>query len=85
MYSPKRKLMFVNYTVLHGTSAAMKHFILKPSGLGLKWSTLNDWKKAIAMKTKKNYHTGQVEPITELEFKKQCRPALLSDKLSKEF
>ena len=32
MYSPKRKLMLVNYTVLHGTSTAMEHFKLKHPG-----------------------------------------------------
>ena len=60
----KRKL-----TSVITTSAAIRHFKLKHPDL--KWSIINDWKKAIALKTKKNYHTGQVEPITELECKSE--------------
>ena len=50
----------------------------------LKWSTVNDWKKAVIAKIKRNYQTGQVDPITELESKKRERPAMWSDELYKD-
>ena len=64
---PKEKATIGNYAVLHGTSAAIRHF--KSKHQDLKWSTVNDWKNAIFLKTKRNSHTGQVEPITEPESK----------------
>ena len=71
-YSSKEKVTVGNHAVLHQIKA--------PS---LKWSTVNDWKNVIVLKTKKDSHTGQVEPVTELESKKRGRPALLSDEVSK--
>ena len=81
-HSPEEKASMGNYAVLHGISAAIRHF--KSKHPELKWSTVNDWKKAVIAKTKRNYQTGQVDPITELESKKWGRPAMLSDELSKD-
>ena len=81
-HSPEEKAKVGNYAVLHGTSAAIRHF--KSKHPDLKWSTVNDWKKAVIAKTKRNYQTGQVDPITELESKKRGRPAMLNDELSKD-
>ena len=81
-YSPEEKTNIGNYAVLHGTSSAIPHF--KSKHPGLKWSTVNDWKKAVIMKIKRNYNTGQVESIIELEGKRQGRPAMLSNELSKD-
>ena len=44
-YSPKEKAIITNYEVLHGTSAAIRHF--KSKHPDLKWTTVNDWKKVI--------------------------------------
>jgi len=54
----------------------MRHF--KSKHPGLKWSTVNDWKRSIQVKTSKSYCAGQVEPIETPESKKRGRPALLS-------
>ena len=53
-YSPKEKAAIANYAVLHSTSAAIRHF--KSKHPDLKWTTVNDWKKAIVLKTKRNTH-----------------------------
>ena len=48
-FPPKEKATIANYAVLHGTSAAIRHF--KSKHPDLKWTTVNDWKKAIVLKT----------------------------------
>ena len=39
-YSPKEKATIANHAVLHGTSAAIRHF--KSKHPDLKWTTVND-------------------------------------------
>ena len=41
-FTPKQKATVDNYAVLHGTSAALRHFKTE-----LRWLTINDWKDAI--------------------------------------
>ena len=41
-YTPKQKATIGNYSILHGTSAALRYF--KTKFPDLKWSTVNDWK-----------------------------------------
>ena len=44
-YTPKQKATIGNYSISHGTSAALRYF--KAEFPDLKWSTVNDWKVAI--------------------------------------
>lgn len=63
-YSSKDKAMIGNYAVMHGTSAALHHFINKFPDL--KYTTVCEWRKAIVAKTRKDH-----EVVTELEEKRE--------------
>ena len=82
-YSARDRAKVGNYAIQQGTAAAIKHF--KPQYPALKWSTVNDWRKALIAKTQQDLRQkGQIEPIKELEEKKRGRPSLLSDELTKD-
>ena len=61
---PKEKAKIASYTVQHGTSAALRYF--KDHFPELKWSMVNDWKKA-----KKSVSKDHLEKIVVLEEKKR--------------
>jgi hypothetical protein len=46
-YTSKDRAEVANYTSLHGTSAAVRHFKVRFSDL--KWTTVNDWKVLATM------------------------------------
>ena len=75
-YPSKDRAEVANYSTLHGTSAAIRHF--KARFPDLKWTTVNDWKEAMIKETKKAARDGQLE-IVVLEEKKRGRPSLLPD------
>ena len=70
--TPKYKTTISNYAVIHGTSAALRHF--KNKFPDLKYTTLCEWRKAIIVKTRKDH-----EVVTELEDKKRGRPLMLPE------
>ena len=49
-FTPKQKAAVGNYAVLHGTSAALRHF--KTEFPELKWYTANYWKNAVIKQKK---------------------------------
>ena len=71
----------VGYTQLvqHGTSAALRLF--KDHFPELKWSTVNDWKKAMVKATK---NSGEDSCSRRKETKKRGRPFLLPDNITKD-
>ena len=72
------KATIADYTVSHGTAAAITHFSdFKDEFLNLKWSTVNDWKTAISDDMKKAHGGENFEPITILEGKKTGGPSIL--------
>ena len=69
--------------MLHGTSAALRHF--KKEFPELKWSTTNDWKNAIIKQKKIKASWGQ-EPAEVAEFvgKNRGRPSTLPEDITKD-
>ena len=80
-YTPKQKAKIGNYSILHGTSAALRYF--KAEFPDLKWSTVNDWKVAIIRK-KRVVDVQNDEPVVELGEKKRGRPSTLPEEISRE-
>ena len=76
-YTPKEKAEISSYAVMHGTTAAIRHF--KDRFPQLKWTTVNDWKKAMVVATKKAANSGKPVQIDTLEEKKRGRPSILSE------
>jgi len=64
-YTPGLLVIMLSFMV--HMSATIKHF--KSKHPRLKWSTVNDWEKAILLKTKRSYCTAQLEPVESLESK----------------
>ena len=77
-YTPKQKATIGNYSILHGTSAALRYF--KAEFPDLKWSTVNDWKVVIVRKKR----VADVQPVVELVEKKRGRPSTLPEEISRE-
>ena len=71
-YTPKDKATIGNYAVMHGTSAALRHF--KTKFPDLKYTTVCEWRKAIVAKTRKDH-----EAVTELAEQKRGRPGILPE------
>ena len=80
-YTPKQKATIGNYSILHGTSAALRYF--KAEFPDLKWSTVNDWKVAIIRK-KRVADVQNDKPVVELVEKKRGRPSTLPEEISRE-
>ena len=76
-YTPKEKAEISSYAIMHGTTATIRHF--KDRFPELKWTTVNDWKKAMMVATKKAAKSGNPMQIDKLEEKKRGRPSLLSE------
>lgn len=78
-YTPKEKAEISSYAVMHGTAATIRHF--KDRFPQLKWTTVNNWKKATCMvvATKKAAKSGKPVQIDTLEEKKGGRPSILSE------
>ena len=75
-YTPKEKAEISSYAAMHGTTATTRHF--KDHFPQLKW-TVNDWKKAMVVATKKAAKSGNPMQIDGLEEKKRGRPSILSE------
>ena len=80
-YTPKQKATIGNYSILHGTNAALRYF--KAEFPDLKWSTVNDWKVAIIRK-KRVADVQNDKPVVELVEKKRGRPSTLPEEISRE-
>ena len=76
-YTPQEKAEISSYAAMHGTTAAIRRF--KDRFPQLKWTTVNDWKKAMAVATKNAVKSGESVKIDKLEEKKRGRPSILSD------
>ena len=70
-YTPKDKARVANYAL---SSAAIRHF--KDELPDLKWTSVNDWKRAVEQKKKIDRAHGRCEPVVELSGKKRGRPSL---------
>ena len=81
-YTPKDKATVANYSLLNGTSAAIRHF--KDELPDIKCTSVNDWKRAVEQKKKIDRAHGRCEPVVELSGKKRGRPSVLSDELTNE-
>ena len=62
---------------MHGTIATIRHF--KDCFPQMKWTTVNDWKKAMVVATKKAAKSGKAVQIYTLEEKKRGSPSILSE------
>ena len=74
-YTDKEKAKIGKYALMHGATAALRHF--KDRYSELKYTTICEWKKVIAAEEKKSQ-----QPVTELKSKKRGRPSLLPDKIT---
>ena len=74
-HTDKEKTKIGKYALMHGATAALRHF--KDRYSELKYTTICEWKKAIAAEEKKSQ-----QPVTELKSKKRGRPSLLPDKIT---
>ena len=63
-HTPKDKAMIGNYAVMHGISAALRHFNNKFPDL--KYTTVCEWRKVIVAKNRKDH-----EMVTKLEEKRE--------------
>ena len=79
-YTPQEKAEISSYAAMHGTTAAIRHY--KGRFPQLKWTTVNDWRKAMAVATKKAIRSGEPVKIDRLEEKKRGRPSMLSDEVT---
>ena len=74
-YTDKEKAEIGKYAMMHGATASLRHF--KDRYSELKYTTICEWKKAIATEEKKIQ-----QPVTELKSKKRGRPSMLPDKIT---
>ena len=74
-YIDKEKAEIGKYAMMHGGTASLRHF--KDRYSELKYTTICEWKKAIATEEKKSQ-----QPVTELKSKKRGRPSMLPDKIT---
>ena len=79
-YTPQEKAEISSYAAMHETTAAIRHY--KGRFPQLKWTTVNDWRKAMAVATKKAIRSGEPVKIDRLEEKKRGRPSMLSDEVT---
>ena len=74
-YTDKEKAEIGKYVLMHGTTAALRHF--KDQYSKLKYTTICEWKRAIAAEEIKSQ-----QPVTELKSKKRGRPSMLPDNIT---
>ena len=74
-YTDTERATIGNYAHVHGTTAALRHF--KTRYPELKYTTICDWRKAVADEEKKTK-----QPVTKLTSKKRGRPSMLPDEIT---
>ena len=81
-YTPKEKAEISSYAAMHGTTATVRHF--KDGFPQLKWTTINDWKKAMVVATKQAAKSGNPVQINKFEEKKRGRPSILFEDVTRD-
>lgn len=74
-YDGKQKAAIGNYALVHGTSVALRHYLSQFPNL--KYTTICEWKTAVAGELKKDPH----QPVMELHGKKRGRPSTFPDEI----
>ena len=71
----KQKATIGNYTLINGTSAALRHYVGEFPDL--KYTTICEWKKVISSQQKK-----ESKSVTELNSKKRGRPPMFPEEVT---
>lgn len=79
-YRSQEKAEISSYAAMHGTRAAIRHY--KGHFPQLKWMTVNDWRIAMAVATKKAIRSGEPVKIDKQKEKKRGRPSMLLDEIT---
>jgi len=74
-YTPKQKATIENYTLINGTSAALRHYAGEFPDL--KYTTVCEWRKAISSQQKKEHKS-----VTELHGKKRGWPPVFPEEVT---